>query len=83
MTHWWLYSPKRRSLSTKRWLPTASQVAHKCRSLERSALKDQRLAIGPAPIPGIGGICRARFTVPKYLGSMVGFETKPTIVSTP
>jgi hypothetical protein len=60
-------------------IPSCAQM----RSLERSALKDQRLAISPAPIPGIGGICRARFTVPKYLGSMVGFETKPTIVSTP
>src|SRR5258705_787834 len=62
MTNGRLYSPKRRSLSTKRWLPLDRRVAGICRRLD--------------PAVRIGGICRRRFTVPKYLGSMVRLETK-------
>ena len=50
-----LYSRKLRCLSTKRWLPSRAGVADKCRNAHAR----------------IGGICRARFTAPKYLGSMV------------
>src|SRR5882672_6700645 len=61
MTNGRLYSPKRRSLSTKRWLPLDRRVAGICRRLD--------------PAVRIGAICRPRFTVPKYLGSMVRLET--------
>src|SRR5882757_1735445 len=57
MTNGRLYSPKRRSVSTKRSLPHHARVADKCRSIDLFA--------------SIGGICRRRFTVPKYLGSKV------------
>src|SRR3982074_1964920 len=57
------YSPKRRSVSTKCSLPHHARVADKCRSFDLFA--------------SIGGICRPRFTVPKYLGSMVASKPKP------
>jgi len=41
---------------------TTPGFADKCRSID--------------PFASIGGICRRRFTVPKYLGSMVRLETK-------
>src|ERR1700730_9334975 len=62
MTNGRLYSPKRRSLSTKRWLRLDRWVAGIWRRLD--------------PAGRIDAICGPRFTVPKYLGSMVRLETE-------
>ena len=58
-------SPKRRPLSTKRWLPPVVTNAEICRGAEG--------ALEAVHIRAIWGV---RFTVPKVLGSMVRNDTR-------